>query len=225
MIDRVSKVVKKTYLSGRPAVDSHIVAFICFAILFLCSFFFWRIQPEFQRHFIASQEGVFEHGKVWQLVTATFIHSNVRHFLANSVMFSFLTLIIYGYFGSLSIIVLLLPIGVLINGITILNYPLKTGLLGASGAVYAMGSFWLVLYMLIDRRRTLGKRLMRGLGFSIVVFLPSTFEPQTSYLAHFVGFALGAIYGGFYFFANKDSIRSAEVVDLDVVTEDPYFFQ
>ncbi len=44
----------------------------------------FHVDPVFIREWVAaSSEGIFQHGRVWELLTATFLHANVWHILGN----------------------------------------------------------------------------------------------------------------------------------------------
>ncbi|HEY7161555.1 MAG TPA: rhomboid family intramembrane serine protease, partial [Acidobacteriota bacterium] len=88
-------------------------------------------------------------------------------------------------------------------------------LVGASGVVYCMAGFWLTLFVLIERRYSIANRLMRSIGFFLIVFVPSTFEPTVSYRAHAIGFVLGILSAIMYFVINRKIIREAETFELE----------
>lgn len=222
MPERVQSTITKTFLSGKPNPDAKWVSFISFCLLFLLSDFYWRTEAEY---LVAHPESVFSDWKLWQLFTSTFIHANFKHFISNSFMLSILIFLVYGYYGSWQLFFLLFPIGALINAATLSLQPANIGLLGISGVVYAMCAFWLVLYVFIDRQRTITRRIVRSLGFALIILLPTTFEPQVSYKAHFIGFLFGGLWGGFSFFHRKAHFRSHEEKKFEAITDDPYFFQ
>jgi rhomboid protease GluP len=53
------------------------------------------------------------------------------------------------------------------------------------------------------------------MGFSILVFLPTVFEPEVSYRAHAIGFCLGVAFGLAYFAARKPALRAAERMEME----------
>jgi hypothetical protein len=76
-----------------------------------------------------------------------------------------------------------------------------------------MASFWLTLYIFLERRFPVGKRLLRAVGFILVVLIPTSFNPQTSYRTHAIGFAAGIVVAIPYFLVNRERLRSADVVE------------
>ncbi len=73
--------------------------------------------------------------------------------------------------------------------------PPQTQLIGASGMVYAMVAMWLVVYMNFETHYPFRTRLMRAVGFTLVVMIPTTYQKNVSYLAHGMGFGLGILFG------------------------------
>ena len=54
-----------------------------------------------------------------------------------------------------------------------------------------MAALWLIFYLRYDTDRQLAIRIFRAVGFVMVMLIPSTYNPQTSYLAHGMGFLIG----------------------------------
>lgn len=138
---------------------------------------------------------ILESHQYWRLLSAVFVHGNMEHLLHNVPVFLFFSWILQGYFGLLASTILPLIIGVLSNGLTIYFYEDHIRLLGASGMIYGMVGLWLVLYVKFDRGAWWVKRVMRAIGFSLMVMFPQSYDPKVSYLAHFTGFACGIIFG------------------------------
>jgi membrane associated rhomboid family serine protease len=78
-----------------------------------------------------------------------------------------------------------------------------------------MAAFWLTLYLLVERRTSLRDRIVRAIGFGLIVLVPTAVEPQVSYRTHALGFAAGIALGLAYFVKRKDELRAAERVELD----------
>ena len=93
-------------------------------------------------------------------------------------------------------------------------------LIGASGIVFWMGGFWLVLYYFLDTRRSLAQRTFRSIGVGLLLFMPAeAFDAGVSYQTHFVGFSLGVLCGLIYYWLKRSRFRSAEVIET--VIEEP----
>lgn len=213
-------VIVKTYLSYRPAKDSFLTASILLAAILLASLLFWNSSPETQQELLASRESVFISGKWWQLFVSPYVHADGKHFLSNATMLVVLSYFIYGYFRIQPLLILLGPLALIIHATTLWFYPDKVTLLGISGVVYACCGFWIALYLGIDRRRPPFKRLLRAIGFAALMLLPTTFEPQTSYLAHGIGFVVGVSYGLFHFRRHYSEFRDYEVFRVEDVEEE-----
>ena len=101
----------------------------------------------------------------------------------------------------------------MINFIVIHNLPERASIVGVSGVVYWMGAAWMTLSFFIDRRSSMGQRFLKVSGVSIVLFFPTTFLPEISYLSHFLGYFFGIISGSFYYFLYRTQFLSAEIVE------------
>ena len=86
------------------------------------------------------------------------------HFLSNAIPLALFSSLLYGYFGPSIFPGLMIVLGCFIHLITLLTYPSEVTLVGASGVVYCMAGFWLMLYVLIERRFSIGKRLLEVLA-------------------------------------------------------------
>ena len=87
--------------------------------------------------------------------------------------------------------------------------------------VYWMAGFWLTMYLLVERSVDPGKRVLRAVCLALLVLAPSTFQANVSYRTHAIGLGLGAVSALVYFQRNRQSIRAAEVVELEEPYDDP----
>ena len=173
---------------------------------------------------LASPESVFTQHEFWRPWTTLFAHANEKHLFSNLVFFSFFGVFLSGYFGLFLFPFLGFLVGGLVNFIVLANMPAEAHLLGASGVVFWMGGAWLSLYMLIDLKRSLYQRALRGLGVALAVFMPSeTFDPQVSYSSHFYGFILGVLCGVLFYVANRK--KFARAVKTQLIIEEPSAIQ
>ena len=129
----------------------------------------------------------------WHFVTALFAHGDIDHWMHNAPPFLFFAWLLRGYFGRLAFPLLAFLGGIISNIWTVWLYGDATRLVGASGMVYSMVASWLVLYVTFDKTRNHSHRIMRAVGFALILFFPKTFEPRVSYSAHLTGFAFGAV--------------------------------
>lgn len=202
-----------TMLSTTPHSWSAIVsAFIAFAVI-LTTLVYWMLPLDKSNLLTASYNSVFVNGQWWRLLSAVFIHSDPAHLLSNLLLLSIFGFFVYGYFGLRIFPLMAVLIAAIVNGLTVASYDSEMVLLGASGLVYVLGAFWLTLYFFIQRQYRITSRLIRVVGISLMLFAPSTFVPTTSYTAHAIGFLLGVLSGGIYFYLNFKKIRSHEVFE------------
>jgi membrane associated rhomboid family serine protease len=208
-------VVKETHLSRKPKRGSLWVALAGFLVLLAVSLAYWFDLFGIARWLPAVPNKVLQNGEVWRLLTSIGTHSDFRHFLGNGIAFGVLSFLLYGYFGGMVYPVLTWTLGALVTGLSLATYPPETRLVGASGVVYLMAGFWLTMYLYIERRLTIGKRIFRALGFSLIVLVPTVWDPLVSYRSHGIGFAAGVALGVIYFVRKKDELRRAERLEWD----------
>jgi rhomboid protease GluP len=208
-------VVTETLLSRKPHRGSLGVAAASVLLLLAGSLVYWTNPAGLARFLPASREAIFGRSEYWRLFTSILAHADLEHFAANALVFGLLAFLLYGYYGALVFPFLSLATGALTIALSLATYEPATRLVGASGVVYWMGGFWLTLYLLVERRLGLAKRTFRAVGFSILVFLPTVFEPEVSYRTHAIGFALGVAFGLAYFAARKPVLRAAERMEME----------
>jgi rhomboid protease GluP len=196
--------LSKTYLSRKPSSWSFLVGFIGLVVLAL---FFLADRN------LLSANGylVFEKKEYWRLFTSSLLHADLVHLAHNAFFFAGLSALLFQYFGFWVFPVLSLLVGALINLVAVYIYPPEVHLVGISGVIYFMASFWLTLYILIERRQKLLVRVVHAIAIPLIFLFPEVFDAQTSYLAHGLGFVFGVPLGLMYYFINKDEIRSKDV--------------
>lgn len=144
----------------------------------------------------ASGAAVYGRGEAWRLITALFAHGDLGHLGSNMLPFLFYGWMLQSYFGWKLFPLFAFVTGLVSNAVTVALYPSQVQLLGASGMIYGMVALWLVLYLRFDKQRKMPQRVARAVGFALMMLMPTTYEPQVSYLAHASGFAAG-LTGGF----------------------------
>ncbi len=160
----------------------------------------------------ASATQVFVDHQWWRLWTTLFVHGDFRHLLSNAFMFYIVGVFLIGYFGTWVFPVLAIFSGGLVNLLVLRKMPALTQLIGMSGVVFWMGGFWLTLYLLIDRRRSVSQRLLRAGGAALGLYMPAeAFDPGVSYFSHLWGFVIGIAFALIYFAFNRQRFLSAEV--------------
>lgn len=163
------------------------------AMLFILLFFGFTLfswaYPQYD--IVATHRLVFQEGEWWRLLTSPFVHADLVHFLANSMLFLVFATLLNNYFGRWAFPVLSLLGAAATQGFAQLTYPLDVKLVGASGMVYLMAGMWLVYFAKHSSYLPMAQRVMRVLAFSLMVLFPTSFEPQVSYRSHAIGFVLG----------------------------------
>ena len=198
----------RTLLSNKPSKQSFLIAL---GFVLLSGVFSQMRWEGLVTNWAANKVQFFSEGMYWQIFTATMVHGDWGHYLSNTYMLFILGLFVCAYFGTMTFPIVTFLLAGLTNALTILNYPDQVRLVGASGLVYVLAGFWLTMFWLVQRQHLWHRRLLRIIGVAAVILLPSTFEPNTSYLAHGIGFVVGVIYAGIHFSIYKDKIRAHEV--------------
>ena len=201
----------RTHLSEKPRKQSLEASLLGLAALMLVFVIDRQDLFGLSRLLSANAAQVFQHHEYWRLFTTTFIHADLGHLSSNAVFFTGLAFLLHGYYGGWAFPVASFLAGGVINLLTLLAYPPEVTLVGASGVVYFMASFWLTLYLFIDRRHSVSRRLMNATAFSLILLVPDAAKQEVSYLAHAIGFGLGIPVGGFFFLIQRSKFRGREV--------------
>ena len=185
----------------------------------------WKGSWRADQWMAATRAAVWDRHEWWRAWTALFVHADARHLLSNSSLFVILGIFLFGYFGIWAFPLLPFLFGGVTNLYVLTKMSRETELMGISGAVFWMGGFWLVLYLMIDRRRTWVQRALRAGGVALGIFMPAeAFDPNISYLSHLVGFFSGVTVGFVYYFIYRTRFCAAEVIeelmedDADIAT-------
>lgn len=176
-----------------PVPGSAWLANIALASMVFACMINWSWSGKTMPPMVASGAAVFQKQEYWRLFTALLGHGDVMHLLHNAPIFWFFAWILNAYFGLWVAGFLTLIVGLASNAVTLWSYEPNTQLLGASGMIYGMVAMWLVLYIRFDRKGWWVKRVVRSLGFSLLVLFPQTYEVNTSYMAHASGFLIGIV--------------------------------
>lgn len=161
----------------------------------------------------ASRDLVFSQKQYWRLWSALFAHADIGHLFGNLFLFVPFAFLLTGYFGFSLFPLLGFLLGGVINATTLLTMSMQTQLLGISGLVNWMGSLWLTLFFLIDRRSNLRKRFAVLLLSSVVLFAPQEYKTDVSYISHVIGYGLGIMTGFVYYAVHRKKFLAAEVVE------------
>lgn len=202
--------VVSTLLSSKPGKGAALAVGWTLGILLGVSALYWWGPPALAEALPASGETVFDRGEGWRLLTAMAAHADPIHLLSNAVFLTWLIYLAYGAFGPSLYPWSAVPAAALSLAVTLEGYSANIRLVGASGMLYLLAGAWLTLYVLVERRLSIPKRLLRVIGFFLVVLVPTSIRPEVSYRAHGIGLFFGICLGLAYFLARRDAIRGAE---------------
>jgi rhomboid protease GluP len=207
----VYTVVRRTWLNRRPNPSAYFVAMSTLLFLSALCFGQWNNFRDLSELWPASQEQVFQQHQYWRLWTTLFVHADLGHLAANSLLFFVFGYFLYGYFGLFIFPFLALVMGGATNALSLLTYEPTVRLVGASGIVSWMGGCWLALYFAINTKLTKTQRFLRCFGVALVLFAPSeAFDPKISHRTHAIGFVIGVICGALYYQYRKKEFKRAE---------------
>ena len=186
-----SKLVE-TYLNKEKYHYGLVVSILFLSICIVASLFYWSPDYPIKELLGASPYLIFEKKEYWRLFTTLFTHADIEHLLSNSLMLFFLMYFVTSFFGYWISIALSLIMGAVINYFVLMSFNSEaTTLVGISGVIYYLWGLWFILYLFIDETISLPRRLVKVFGIFLILLVPTSYAPQTSYLAHYLGFAIG----------------------------------
>jgi rhomboid protease GluP len=166
----------------------------------------WHWNQDLSDILVAKGELAFKATEFYRLFTTTYVHGSMAHLLANSSSLAFLLYFVSQYYGLGLALGHTFFAGAFINFLTLKTMNPEVGLVGASGVVYFLWGFWLTLYLFIDRTVTVSRRFMKITAITILMLVPSTLEPDVSYMAHFLGLICGVLWAICYFAFNRKKL-------------------
>ena len=217
---KIEKKFKSNYLT-KPKYSYGVEAVI--SILSLCllaSWLYWNHSLFLAQKIAASYKSVIENHEYWRLFTTTFVHADLKHLLSNSMMLSILIYFVSSFYGNLVAIGLSFIVAIFTNLSVVMIYGGEINLVGASGVVFYLWGFWMILYIFLQSHKSLKGRLLRMGAVFLILLIPTEYQPRTSYLAHYIGFGLGVLTGGIYYLINAKKLKAAEKWDEIEISEE-----
>jgi len=216
--------LEKTYLSEHKYLYGAIVSV---TIIFLCviiSQMYWGNILNLKTLLNANPESVFIHKEYWRVFSTLFVHADLEHLLSNSFMLFILMYFVTTYYGLFAGTLLSLFMGGLTNIIVLLTFKDNINLVGISGVIYYLWGFWFSLYVFIEKRYSIPRRILNVSSIFFILLLPTTYSPSTSYLSHYLGFLVGLIIGALYYPFKAKYFKSFliyKVISVPIFEEDP----
>jgi rhomboid protease GluP len=215
-------VLTKNWMTKRDLPGALLITLALVTILLASSFIFLHDIYNSADWMPASKDAIFKHHEYWRLWSALFAHGDLPHIFGNLFLFIPFSYYLSGYFGFSFFPLAGFFLGGVTNFIVLTSMPGHVSLIGASGVVYWMGGAWMTLAYLIDRREKKGRRLLRSIGISMILFLPENYKSDISYSSHFIGFGLGMVSAIAMYSVHRKQYLQAEVIEY-VVDEDVDF--
>ncbi len=218
----VKRIIRKTWLSQKPHLRGYYTAVFSSFLLIFGTFIFLHDWLHADAWMKASGNLVYGKKEFFRAWTTLFAHSDMGHVLSNLFLFFPFAYLLSGYYGLLFFPLVAFISGGLINLVVLKTMAPEISLIGVSAVVHFMGAAWITLYLFIDRKDSVKRRILKAIGVSAILFLPQTYRPEVSYISHFVGYFFGVIAGSVYFFLNRKKLRQAEVSE-DVIEDEDEF--
>ncbi|OFZ16388.1 MAG: hypothetical protein A2X86_21970 [Bdellovibrionales bacterium GWA2_49_15] len=212
---KMTTTIKENWLTRKPRRKAFYSTFFSTAILLMGTLFYLNDFFDANRLMPASSMTVFRQLEVWRLWTTLFAHADVQHVMGNLILFLPFAYYLSSYFGVFFFPVLGFFAGGGINFLVLKTMPQESYLIGVSGVVHWMGAAWMTLSFLIDRRESWGRRFLKVLGVSLILFIPDTLKAEVSYLSHFLGYGLGILCALLYYLIFFRKFRAAEVLEVE----------
>ena len=184
---------KRDFLQRRPDFASTTPALCLFLFFILASMASWS--RVFDDRLWASGDLVFGKNEYWRLFSSLFVHADLMHLMDNSILFLIFGTFLYYFYGSVVFPLMSLLVGVITAGISCWVHEPKLHLVGASGMIYGMVAMWIVLYVRFHTVYTVPIRILRVVGFCLVILFPTSFHEEVDYLSHAIGFGVGVLAG------------------------------
>lgn len=210
----VKTYIKENWLTKNPKRDGLTPTLLLMSLLLFTSFIYINNFFNAPEWMSATGEKVFVEKEWWRLWTTLFAHGDLTHILGNLFLFFPFSYYLIGYFGYAFFPFFGFFAGGLVNYVVLATMPAQVGLIGASGVVNWMGGAWIALSWLVDRRESVGRRILKVTAVTIFLFVPDTFRPEVSYLSHFLGFFLGVFSAIAYYFIYHQRIKNEEVLEV-----------
>ena len=207
--------IKGNWLTRKPHRNGLYATLFLTVILLFGTFIYLNNIFKAELLMPASYFSVFEQHQVWRIWTTLFAHADIHHVLSNLILFLPFAYYLSGYFDFIFFPVMGFFAGGCVNLVVLYTMPEKGYLIGSSGVVHWMGAAWMTLSFLIDRRESWGRRFLKVLGVSLILFIPDTFKTEVSYLSHFIGYILGVFCASLYYVTFSRKFAAAEVVEIE----------
>ena len=170
--------------------------------VFLLQQILWTNEAAIHQWFGASPEGIFKYGRVWQLLTATFLHVGILHILGNMWFLWLVGREMESLYGSRDFLAFYLAAAVVSTLgwvlLQVAGHQTRTVMVGASGAVMAVVTLYTLFY---PRREILFFFIPMPMWALLLIYLVfplfSVQDRRVAYEAHLVGAAFGFCYKQF----------------------------
>jgi membrane associated rhomboid family serine protease len=186
-----------SFLSQYPSKKAFLPSLVFAAAATVASVVSWNSE-NFEYAWVGDREKILSGHEWWRLLTSVLLHADIKHLLSNLLFLIPFGGLLTNYFGWAVFPVLGIVLGIVTQWISLETYPAGETLLGASGLLYVLFGLWLALYYRAETRLRWTNRLLRVLGFGLIMLVPQEFQPEVSYRTHYIGLVFGLVAGIVY---------------------------
>lgn len=162
----------------------------------------WQQDPAFVQNNLIFSLNNLERGKIWTLFAALFVHANILHLLGNMVFLLVFASTLENTLGPGRLLTIFFAGGFASFMLAAAFLPPKTGMLGASAAIFTLaGCVMLVKPLKFSWLFLAPQGLVAIIYFiyNLVIIYQKNripgYDPQVAYLAHVLGFLVGLPFG------------------------------
>ncbi len=216
----IKSILQENWLTRRRGNEKLVPTLILVGFTTLATLLYWSGALRADQWMTASSHTVFQSHEYWRLWTTLFAHGDAAHLLGNLLLFTPFAFLLWSTFGTFLFPILGIALGGVTNFFVLQTLPSETSLIGISGVVYWMGTVWITLTYLIDRRESKSKRALKAFGVFLLLFVPDAYQPNVSYLSHALGAFFGFASAEIYFHLNEKKFLKAERYDWKLEVDD-----
>ena len=162
----------------------------------------WQQPPLFAQHNLIVSSTNLEHGRVWTLATALFVHGSVIHLFGNMLFLFVFGSTLEKAVGPSKHLAIFLTGGVLSFVLSLPFMPRGAGMLGASAAIFTLAACVMLVNPLKFSWLFLAPQGLAAIlyfVYNVIVAAEKSripgYDPHVAYVAHIIGFLIGLPFG------------------------------
>ncbi|MGM0596137.1 MAG: rhomboid family intramembrane serine protease [Myxococcota bacterium] len=214
-------IITKSFITQPLRPESFFFPIVYLGFALILSLVYW-LYPQFGRNYLCAYRNKVLNQQYYRLFTGMLLHSNFTHFLSNAPFILIFGAQLNNYFSWRLFPLLAVITGIITHGISIYSYDYQVNLLGSSGLVYVLYGMWLPLLLISKKHMKGSKKWLKIAGFSLVMFIPASFSPRTSYRTHYIGLICGLLVITVYIIFNHKKIEARNFALFEKLSKEKY---